>query len=416
MANQQQLELLKAGVNAWNNSLEIAGPRVVYDDGRIFPGEPTTKADLRDADLEGADLSGVVLPQADLTSANLRNARMHGAILRRAILHGANLSNAVLNNADLYGANLSFATLSGADFTSAHLFRADLYHVKASRACFAEANLRQADLGDGYYFQANFTKADLTRASLAGSELIRSQFGKAILVGASLDRAPIEQTDFMEANLSKASLIHTSLYDCQLNGARVYGVSAWDTDLVEVSQNALLVTPSEGDEPITVDDIELAQFIYLMLANSKLRRAIDIITSKAVLILGRFTPPRKLFLDALRDALRNEGYLAIVFDFEKPTSRDLTETIGLLAHLARFVVADLTDAKSLPQELQAIVPQLPSVPVIPLLEQGKKEYAMFEHFRRYPWVLDIRHYSSAEQLKSSVRDWIVSPAEAMRQE
>ena len=82
---------------------------------------------------------------------------------------------------------------------------------------------------------------------------------------------------------------------------------------------------------------------------------IDTITSKAVLILGRFTEERKAVLDALREELRKRDYLPILFDFDVPATRDITETISLLARMARFVVADITDAKSIPQELAVIV-------------------------------------------------------------
>ena len=132
-----------------------------------------------------------------------------------------------------------------------------------------------------------------------------------------------------------------------------------------------MIITSEDEPEITVDNIEVAQFIYLLLNNQKVRDVIDTITSKAVLILGRFTEERKAVLDAIREELRRRDYLPILFDFDKPANRDVTETISLLARMARFVVADITDAKAIPQELNVIVPELPSVPVQPLLQRER---------------------------------------------
>jgi hypothetical protein len=161
-----------------------------------------------------------------------------------------------------------------------------------------------------------------------------------------------------------------------------------------------------------IRSLEVAQFIYLLLNNRKIRHVIDTITSKVVLIPGRFTEERKAVLNAIRDELRKRDYLPIVFDFDKPTSRNLTETISTLAHMARFIIADITDAKSIPQELQAIVPNLPSVPIQPLLLGSSTEYGMFEHFRRYPWVLDICRYHDSDELIQSIhtKSWIFSAA------
>ncbi len=138
---------------------------------------------------------------------------------------------------------------------------------------------------------------------------------------------------------------------------------------------------------------------------------IDTITSKVVLILGQFTPERKAVLEAIREELRQRNYSPVLFAFEKPANRGLTETVVALAHMARFIIADITDAKGIPQELQAIVPALPSVPVQPLILASQEEYSMFEHFQRYPWVLEPFRYYTRGELLDALNDKVLSPAE-----
>jgi hypothetical protein len=88
-------------------------------------------------------------------------------------------------------------------------------------------------------------------------------------------------------------------------------VSAWNLQLDGTDPSNLIITRS--DEPtITVDNIEVGQFIYLLLNNQKIREVIDTVTSKAVLILGRFTPDRPSVLDALREELCRYAYLPIM--------------------------------------------------------------------------------------------------------
>src|SRR6202007_1228149 len=114
-------------------------------------------------------------------------------------------------------------------------------------------------------------------------------------------------------------------------------------------QQNLVITPY-NQVTITVDNIKVAQFIYLLLNNQEIRDVIDTITSKAVLILGRFSKKRKVVLDALREELRKLDYLPIVFDFQRSANQATIETIKTLASMARFVIADLTDARSVLQE------------------------------------------------------------------
>ena len=147
-----------------------------------------------------------------------------------------------------------------------------------------------------------------------------------------------------------------------------------------------------------------------MLHNEKIRDVIDSITSKAVLILGRFTDERKAVLDALREELRKHNYLPILVDFDVPATRDITETVSLLARMARFIIADLTDPSSVPKELEAIVPGL-AIPVQPLLEGSTRPYAMFKDYWKYEWVLPVFRYEGLEPLLATLAEKVIAPAE-----
>jgi hypothetical protein len=146
--------------------------------------------------------------------------------------------------------------------------------------------------------------------------------------------------------------------DATLTGCRIYGISAWDVKLsAGTIQQGLIITP-EREPAITVDDLEVAQFVYLLLHNEKIRKIIDTLGRKGVLLLGRFTEGRIAVLDRLRDELRKRGYLPIVFNFDKPETKDFTETVRLLAGMSKFIIADITNPKSSPLELQATVPEI----------------------------------------------------------
>ena len=115
-------------------------------------------------------------------------------------------------------------------------------------------------------------------------------------------------------------------------------------------------------------------------------------------------------LDALREELRKRDYLPILFDFAIPATRDITETVSLLARMARFIIADLTDPSSIPKELEAIVPGL-AVPVQPLLEGASRPYSMFKDYWKYDWVLPVYQYEGLEPLLATLAEKVIVPAE-----
>jgi hypothetical protein len=358
MANQRHVGLLEQGVNKWN----------------VVQATEALIADISDARLEFRDLAG-----AQLTGANGM-----GAYLADVNLSGAHLDRAVLSEAVLFHANLERATLTQAALRKAQM---------------GGANLRGAILREAILPWSDLTGADLRGADLSGADL-----SCAVLWGADLRGAFLRG-----ANLTKAILVETTLQKADISGCNVYGVSAWNVALTGADQSGLRITPPK-QSVIEVDNLEVAQFTYLLLNNSKIRSVIETVGKRAVLILGRFGE-RKVVLEGLRDALRAQGYLPIVFDFKRPTNRDLTESVMTLAGMCRFIVADITRPRVVPHELQALVPNF-RVPFVPLIERGEEPFATFRDLwqRHREWVLQPLEYKDPEHLAKMVSRKIIGPA------
>jgi hypothetical protein len=298
-----------------------------------------------------------------------------------------------------------------------NLTKADLRCALLDRADLHRADLTEADLTHAFLHEANLCEADLTGAKLIGTNFCRAQLCDAHLIGADLHRANFDRADLTGANLSDANLERTILVRTKVSKAtfarcRVYGASAWDLDLTNVKdQSNLRITRDDEPGRITVDNLQVAQFVYLLLHNEKIRDVIDTITSKTVLILGRFTPPeRKEVLDALRTALRKRGFVPIKFDFDGTIDRDFTETIMTLAGMSAFVIADITNPKSSPLELQATVPNY-MIPFVPIIQQGEEPFSMFRDLHhKYEWVLPPLFYDSSATLVARLKNAIVLPA------
>lgn len=189
MANSEQLKILEQGVGAWN-SWRVANPEVLVD----LRCATLVQADLRDFNLNQANLNGAILNEANLErakfrtaklnkanlcKANLRKADLHsvrfsGANLSEAILIGANLADAYFNETILDGANLHGAHVTGTTFGNIDLSKVrgldtinhfgpstvsiDTFYKSA--VSIPEAFLRGCGVPDDFiaYFQLHFGK------------------------------------------------------------------------------------------------------------------------------------------------------------------------------------------------------------------------------------------------------------------
>lgn len=283
-------------------------------------------------------------------------------------------------------------SLDNANFDRCNLRNAQMRDCEFINCTFIDAELHMSDCCYAYFYECKFINTRM-RLSRIGS----TTYNNCILNNCDLSYSSAEETEFDECIIEGTKFQNVSFVKTHFSGSRiarcnVYGISSWDLDLSNSTQEDIYIMEDEEDL-LSVGDIELAQFLYMMIENRKLRRIIDTVTSKVVLILGRFTPKRKMILDKVKVLVRNKGLIPILFDFDGPDSRDVTETVKVLANMSKFVIADLTDAKSIPQELSIIIPTTPSLQVYPIILESEREYCMYSFFEKYPWVMEMKKYN-----------------------
>lgn len=269
-----------------------------------------------------------------------------------------------------------------------------------------DRNLRGADLRGALLVQARLSEAKLDDADLTGADLRGASLREASLRGAKLYKAVLRHT-----NLSGADVTGAVFDDCE-----IFGAGLWMLQGEPASARRMRISPSSKSPPppdtptLEVDEFDAAQFLFVLLDNPRIGDAIDAINSRVVLILGRFGGGHLERLKAMQQRLLATGELVpIVFDFERPAGRSLTESVAGFAQLSLFVIADLTDPRSVPQELSHIVPFLPSVPVVPLVPKLAGVYSMFEHFQRYPWVQAPVEYGTPQRLMEIFDAQVLTP-------
>ena len=151
-------------------------------------------ADLRDADLMGANLSRSDLDGADLMGANLSGADLMGANLSGARLVGTNLSGVDLADARLWGANLVSTRLWGANLRDAHLVGAKLLGTNLGGARLAGANLGGARLAG-----VDLGGADLKHTELTNSIIINPNYESlSIDSSTQFNNATIDDPQFID--------------------------------------------------------------------------------------------------------------------------------------------------------------------------------------------------------------------------
>jgi len=233
MANEEQLAILRQGVDVWNAWREKPKNEIVVID---LSYANLSRANLSRANLDGANLIGTNLGGTNLSDANLSDANLRGSYLWNANLIGANLTGAnliyaTLSCVDLSGKDLSGKDLSGTFLDGANLTGANLSDANLTGSYFWDADLTGADLRDAILSGAilsgtNFSDADLSRVDLSGKDL-----RGAIFTGANLTGKDLSRTNLTGANLTGQDLTGANLTGANLTGANLTGANLTGKDL-----------------------------------------------------------------------------------------------------------------------------------------------------------------------------------------
>jgi len=311
--------------------------------------------------LEGFPFVDEVENLKDLRFIDLKNINLNKANLASTNLKGANLENANLGEADLRKANLSKVNLEKANLLKAILRQSNLWKADLSKADSRKADFSKAYLEEANLCEANLKKADFWRANLYGADLSGAKLNNAELENCCLNKAIMSKTD--------------------LTGVKIYGISAWDVKIDNTIMEDLIIR----EKPlITIGDLEIAQFIYLILNNKKISNLITTMRTKAVLILGSFDNQSKLVLNKIKEVLPKYNLIPIVFDFNPPLEQRDIETVKTLALLSKFVIVDLSKRSGQYFEVSNLVSDV-SVPYVPIAVKGTKPSGMLKSLNIYDW-------------------------------
>jgi hypothetical protein len=293
-------------------------------------------------------------------------------------------------------------------------WRSEHPHIRPdlSGADLGGAELKNADLRDSNLTRATLRGAHLSKAQLSGANLSGANLKGARLRGAYLRGANLRHAILRDANLRYTNLAQADLQGADLRGAAVYGIAAWNIKGEPANEAGMLLNRSK-QSAVPVDNLELAQFLHLLREHEKLRRVINTSTGRLVLLLGGFKRGGLERLRIVAGQLKDQAYLPVIFDFERPDEHSYIDTVQILASLSRFVVADLS-GPSVPFELGTLIPHH-MIPFVLMRQAGRAVFAMApDLILRSYWVFPPFEYSDHTELKRLVKSKIIKPAEAAR--
>lgn len=249
MADDEHLQIIKQGADAWNAWRRL---------------NPNVKPDLTGISLSGKQASNLRLAHADLSFATMKKANLRGCDVWRAVLNfsdmsGANLSRAFFGKTNMYCSNLSGASINFARFIGSDLSSANFSGARIVNTSFTDTDLTGADFTQAWIRSSAFTNVDLSRAkglesvrffgpsSLGIDSIYRSNgcIPTAFLRGCGVPEDFVQQIP----SFAYAGMQQNACYICHHPLDRVFSEKLHN-DLQSVGIRCWLL-PNDDDSPLT---------------------------------------------------------------------------------------------------------------------------------------------------------------------
>lgn len=137
--------------------------------GAILKNLNFSKFNLRNIDLEYADISFSEFKMAILNNVNMKEARAHGADFTKSVLMAGNFEKTNFSSANLYKADCRFASFLKAEFHEAILGETNFDYSNMQKSIFKASRLEKSSLKNTNLKGAEFIGTDLSDTNFVAS-------------------------------------------------------------------------------------------------------------------------------------------------------------------------------------------------------------------------------------------------------
>jgi len=371
-----------------------------------FSGNTFHHCDFSESTISGCDFSRSVLDNCTFNRSTIQKCSMLHTRFEHTSAIGARFTLT-----HLQFANLRYVNFNDASFSGGCLMNSDMYVAHFENAHFHHLQMGWTKITDGHFNGARFISAKLEEVQFKDVELRGAHFEDADACGARFLYVKMQHSSWINACLRHAHFFEVCCDGAVFDRCKILGIG-----ICRVSGKPSLQRDLNcgGDkEPLLVDDLRLAPFIHELRYEDGFGRFADALTSKVVLILGRFSDARMPLLERIHGRLRALGYIPQLIKFPCDGLLDPGSVVNIAAMCSRFVIADVSDAREVIREVVGILSQLRPVVVKPIMEVGQVEPISFVWEKRSQRIhlLPPYEYPDADTLIANLSSAIIQPCE-----